>query len=503
MARFPPFWVYIQYQIVYNLYQKRKENLMPVSAKQLNFSSISNDFDKFYNQNQETLLSLLDEFINISNFIPFSFYQNYYSKIGSKRDFSLESMLNAFILKNILSIPSIDLLITILSISPNIREFCGFLKVPHKSQFSRFKSEYLNDLNELFHNLVDKTDDISKKINPFLSSILITDTTGFEAYVTENNPKFYQSELRKSKSYAKYFKINNPSSVFDVEKYAQGQMPKHSISNPDAKLAYLNGHFGYFLKCILSTNAIGLVRDVNFFDSDNKLSNDLRPQDVKDSFDAKSLIPALETHFQLHSNFSYKYFLGDSGFDADDNYAYLHKRNIMPIISLNPRNSKDLPKIEFNEIGNPLCPYDPSLPMVYDGICREKNRADRIKYLCPKSKRVNIDGKLQYVLNCENPCTSSKCGRTKNLTINHNYRFNTSIPRDSLKWQELYKLRTICERSISQIKNFIQIKTSKVRNTISLKSDILLACISQLIAFVLIFKTGNSDKPLAIKTLIA
>ena len=120
---------------------------MPVSAKQLNFSSISNDFDKFYNQNQETLLSLLDEFINISNFIPFSFYQNYYSKIGSKRDFSLESMLNAFILKNILSIPSIDLLITILSISPNIREFCGFLKVPHKSQFSRFKSEYLNDFH--------------------------------------------------------------------------------------------------------------------------------------------------------------------------------------------------------------------------------------------------------------------------------------------------------------------------------------------------------------------
>jgi len=77
------------------------------------------------------------------------------------------------------------------------------------------------------------------------------------------------------------------------------------------------------------------------------------------------------------------------------------------------------------------------------------------------------------------------------------------MPRDSLKWQKLYRLRTICERSISQIKNFIQIKTSKVRNTISLKSDVLLACISQLIAFILIFRTGNSDKPLAIKNLIA
>ena len=476
---------------------------MPVSAKQLNLSNISTDFDKFYNQNQETLLSLLDEFVNISDFIPFSFYQSYYSKLGSKRDFSLESMLNAFILKNILSIPSIDLLITFLSISPSIRNFCGFLRVPHKSQFSRFKSEYLDDLNDLFHNLVDKTEDISEKINPFLSSILITDTTGFEAYVTENNPKFYQSELRKSKSHAKYFKKNNPNSVFDVEKYAQGKMPKHSLSNPDAKLAYLNGHFGYFLKCILSTNALGLVRNVNFYDNDNQLDKDLRPQDIKDSFDAKSLIPALETHFQLHPDFSYKYFLGDSGFDADDNYAYLHKKNIMPIINLNPRNSPGLPEPGFNEVGIPLCPNDSSLPMTYDGICKEKGRADRIKYLCPKSKKTTINGKTEYILSCENPCTSSKCGRTKNLTIHHNYRFNTSMPRDSIKWQKLYKLRTICERSISQIKNFVQIKTSKVRNTVSLKSDILLACISQLVAFILIYKTGNSDKPLAIKTLIA
>ncbi|MGO1528882.1 MAG: transposase [Senegalia sp. (in: firmicutes)] len=476
---------------------------MPVPAKQLTFSDISTDFDKFYNQNQTNLLSLLDEFINISDFIPFSFYHNYYSKLGSKRDFSLESMLNAFILKNILSIPSVDLLITFFNISSELRDFCGLLRVPHKSQFSRFKSEYLDDLNDLFHNLVEKTEDISKKINPFLSSILITDTTGFEAYVTENNPKFYQSQLKRSKAYSKFLKKSNPDSVFDVEKYAQGQMPKHSISNPDAKLAYLNGHFGYFLKCILSTNALGLVRDVNFFDSDNTLSKDLRPQDVKDSFDAKSLIPALETHFQLHPNFSYKYFLGDAGFDADDNYAYLHKRNIMPIISLNTRNSKDLPQPGFNEIGIPLCPYDDSLPMIYDGITREKGRADRIKYLCPKSKKVLINGKTQYVLSCEDPCTPSKCGRIKQLTIHHNYRFNTSMPRDSIKWQKLYKIRTICERSICQIKNFVQIKTSKVRNTVSLKSDILLACISQLIAFILIFKTGNSDKPLAIKNLIA
>lgn len=69
--------------------------------------------------------------------------------------------------------------------------------------------------------------------------------------------------------------------------------------------------------------------------------------------------------------------------------------------------------------------------------------------------------------------------------------------------EKLYRLRTICEKVNFSTKNFIQIKTSKVRNTVSLKSDILFACISQLISFILIFKAGKSENPLAIKSLIA
>ena len=101
-----------------------------------------------YKRQQDDLLSLLSEFINISDFIPFSFYQKYYSKLGAKRDFSLESMLSAFIIKNILSVPSVDLLISFLSFSSELRKFCGFLKVPNKSQFSRFKSNFFDDLND-------------------------------------------------------------------------------------------------------------------------------------------------------------------------------------------------------------------------------------------------------------------------------------------------------------------------------------------------------------------
>jgi len=475
---------------------------MLISAKQISLRDISTSFDSFMSSNEDSFLTIFKNTFNISEFIPFSFYKSFYSHFGRKKDYSLESFLLAFIIKNILSINSTQLFITFLSFSKELREFCGFSKVPNKSQFSRFKTTYYNEINTFFHSLVDISEDLASITNPLLNSILITDTTGFESYVRENNPKFYQSILKNSKAYFKTLSADSKKN-FNLEKFAGSKMPKFSSSNHDAKLTYLNGHFGYYIKTILSTNAFGLIRDINFYDNNNLLDSDLRPQDIKDEYDAKSLIPALDTFFTKHPNLSYKYFLGDSGFDADDNYAYLYdKRNMIPIINLNPRNQPNLPQPGLNEIGTPTCPFDPSLPMKYDGIIREKGRADRVKYLCPKSKKVNIKGKTSYLLSCENPCTSSKCGRIKNLTIHHNYRFNSSMPRDDIKWIKLYKLRTVCERSIHQLKSFVQINSSKIRNTISLKSDIILAGISQIIAFMILYFTNNQKTPLAIKSLI-
>ena len=471
------------------------------SCKQLSFRDISSEFDTLADSDNCNLVSLLSEFFDIQEFIPFSFYQAYYSSSGRKRAFPLEAMLNAFIIKNILSLPTIDLLISFLHISKELRIFCGFNSVPNKSQFSRFKSTFNSELDNLFHSFVDKTEALTHKVNPLLASILIADTTGFEAYVSENNPKFFQTILRNSKKFAK---IKNLPDSFDPEKYAHSRMPKVSSSNPDAKLTYLNGHFGYYIKSILCTNGFGLVRDINFYDNDNDLDVDMRPQSVKDEYDAKSLIPALETFFQRHPNFSYKYFLGDSGFDADDNYAYLYEKQLItPIINVNPRNESSLPEPHINEIGIPTCPNDPTLPMVYDGITREKGRADRVKFMCPNVKKTKVMGKTTFILNCDNPCTPSKCGRIKNLTIHHNYRFNSSMPRSDIKWQKLYRVRTVCERSIAQLKSFIQINSSKVRNAVSLKSDVFLAGISQLVSFILLYRTKNFEKPLAIKSIIA
>ena len=65
----------------------------------------------------------------------------------------------------------------------------------------------------------------------------------------------------------------------------------------------------------------------------------------------------MENFFSLHPDSNYVFFLGDSGFDAYDNYQYLYEdRGIIPIIPINPRNKSNLSKPGFNELGIPTCP---------------------------------------------------------------------------------------------------------------------------------------------------
>ncbi len=72
---------------------------MPVSAKQLNLCDISTDFDKFYYQNQDDLLSLLNKFIDICDFIPFLFIKDIIQSLVLKETFHLNLCLMLLLLK--------------------------------------------------------------------------------------------------------------------------------------------------------------------------------------------------------------------------------------------------------------------------------------------------------------------------------------------------------------------------------------------------------------------
>lgn len=475
---------------------------------QLSLLDLGEEFSNFLTDTSSNYFELFRNYISFSEIIPFSFYNTYYQNMGRIREFPLESMLMFFIYKNFRSISRDTTLLRILHDSPDLRKSLGFYKLPHPSQLSRFKINFLDQIHLTLDSLVSLVNDELKIISPSTSKILIADTTGFESYVTENNPKFFEGKLASSKNYKKSGKA--PEN-FDPVKYAQGKMPKKANANSDISLAYLNGHFGYYLKSMIITDGLGVIQDIQFPDAIQEFYNDKMPKEVKDEYDSTTLIPSLELFFTKQSSNKFKFFLGDSGFDGYDNYKYISKKNIIPIIPLNQRNNgskcstyryssdNENNKFFFNSDGNLIC-RSTKLAMKPIGPIISKLRADRFSYGCPLNKTHVVNGETVYATDCKEPCSNAIYGRKVNIAIDEEYRFNSTYSRDSDIWKNLYKTRTVCERSIGQLKDFINIRGSQIQNTASLKSTILLAGVTQLIGVLIMTRSKFTKNLRAFKT---
>jgi len=258
--------------------------------------------------------------------------------------------------------------------------------------------------------MVDYTEPICQLIDSSLASMLTFDTSGIELYVSENNPKTLNSLISRLKSYYK----DNPD--IDPYKLAYGLMPSKAASCPDAKQQYINGHFCYADKFVMLTNGLGIVRHIAFLDDDLKALHPEMPVEKKSDSpdedksigDSSSLKPILSDFFQLHPHFHPDTFLGDSAFDTIEIYGFLKDEFHFSkaLIPYNPRNESTLKKVGYNEYGYPTCPEDPSLAMKYLGITREKGRADRIKWGCPKMRYE----KGAWICDCKKPCSTAKKG---------------------------------------------------------------------------------------------
>lgn len=97
-----------------------------IPYKQLFLAEIYTECKCFFEGDKPQFLSLLEENICLDEFIPFSFYQNFYASTGRPRKYELRSMLWALLLQKILSIPTDTLLITFLKYSKELQNFCGF-----------------------------------------------------------------------------------------------------------------------------------------------------------------------------------------------------------------------------------------------------------------------------------------------------------------------------------------------------------------------------------------
>ena len=115
-----------------------------IPYKQLSLADIYSDCKTFLESDKPKFLSLLEDTINLDEFIPISFYHHFYAPTGRPRGYKLHSMLWALIIQRIFSIPTDTLLITFLQYSSELRDFCGFNKVPDGSKLNPQKS--LNSL---------------------------------------------------------------------------------------------------------------------------------------------------------------------------------------------------------------------------------------------------------------------------------------------------------------------------------------------------------------------
>ena len=369
------------------------------------------------------------------------------------------------------------------------------------------------DLQSVFDKLVDITEPICRDIDNNLASMLLFDTSGIEAYVTENNPKYANRIIRQLKSYAKSM---NFDSSYDPYKVAYAFMPTSASSKHEVKQQYINGHFCYAYKFGIITNGLGIVRSIDFYNKNYLASHpDIvvekkakSPDEDKSLADSKALLPTLKDFKTRHPDIKPSIFLGDAAFDTIEIYKSLFEDfNFQKaFIPLKVNLSMDNVKYTFNENGIPCCPHDSSLPMKREGSKSHlRSKLSTMKFVCPKMKWEynRQDKSKRRVCHCDNPCTTSSCGRMIYVYPEKNLRAYPGVERGSKEWDETYKIRVNVEKSINHFKDSFCIAKRKTTNEKTLHSDLLLAGISQLLTVVVADKINQRQHIRSLKSLIA
>lgn len=156
----------------------------------------------------------------------------------------------------------------------------------------------------------------------------IFESSGIEAFVTENNPKYSHRIIRQLKAYAK---TRGFDKYYDLYKAAYTSTLSHASANPEIKQLYINEHFCYAFKFGIVTNDLGIIRHISFYNKDCMASHpgivvkkkSDSPNEDKCVHNSKLLIPTLKDFFFKHPLINPKTALGDVAFDTVELYKNL------------------------------------------------------------------------------------------------------------------------------------------------------------------------------------
>lgn len=298
-------------------------------------------------------------------------------------------------------------------------------------------------------------------------------------------------------------------------------MPSHAAKNAEIKHLYINGHFCYAYKFGIVTNGLGIIRHLAFYDKDffeahkkiivEKKSDS--PDEDKSVHDSRLLIPTLMDFFKKHPVINPKTFLGDAAFDTVELYKELltgdtfgkDKHFQKAYIPLNARTGLENSDYTINADGIPCCPHDETLPMKPEGSKSNlRSGLPTFKFVCPKMKWVydKITKKSHRQCFCEDPCTTSKCGRMVYIYPEKDLRAYPGTLRGTEEWDNTYKIRTAVERDINHIKENLCLAGRRTQNKKTLHADLVLAGITQLVTVVLADKIQHHEYIRSLKPLI-
>ncbi len=143
--------------------------------------------------------------------------------------------------------------------------------------------------------------------------------------------------------------------------------------------------------------------------------------------------------------------IADKGYDSRDNNKFIFVEcQAAPIIPIREVEGMQMPDI-CNAKGTPLCSC--GMEMTYWG-----RDGKYLKYRCPEAVGKGT---------CKSrfKCTSSAYGYVLKLPIADDPRRHPPVPRETKKWQRLYRMRTAIERVNSRVKELLGLAAITVRGT--------------------------------------
>ena len=125
-----------------------------IPYNQLSLADIFSNCQDIYESDKPEFLSLLQSHIDLNEIVPASFRKRFYASTGRARKYTVVRPFMGLDYSTYFSIPTDSLLLIFLHYSRHLREFCGFDKVPDASKITRFKQDFLPELEDVFHALL-------------------------------------------------------------------------------------------------------------------------------------------------------------------------------------------------------------------------------------------------------------------------------------------------------------------------------------------------------------